>query len=122
MNDSVMPIWPPAPGFYATQLVRNGPLVPLRIWYGAPILDGEELDRSHRWCVEVEGRTERVRDGIPELLDVTKFWPWCARRPIPRHEYDFLMARRSWAAAHAPNHPAAKSRERIDFNTIPVRL
>ena len=117
-----VPIWPPVAGHYAMPLVRGGPLVPLRIWHGEPILDGETLARSHRWCVEVEGRTESVRDGIPELLDVTQYWPWCARRPIPRHEYEFMMARSGWAKAHAPQHPSAKPRERVDFNAMPTPL
>lgn len=109
------------------KLVRNGVRVPVRIWFGAPVVDGEELDRSPRWCVEIDGRTDRTEkdaDGyrcrVP--LDVLDAWPYCAREPITAAEYAYLVAHAAWARDHAPDHPKAEPRKPVDFNTIPLPL
>ncbi|HKV14536.1 MAG TPA: hypothetical protein VJQ81_05800, partial [Reyranella sp.] len=70
----------PEAGYYTTRLIRGGLRVPVRIWFGAPIIDGEEQDRSPRWCVEVDGKTDRADfddDGnylgrVP--LDAVEVW------------------------------------------------
>ncbi len=122
-----VPVWPPIAGHYAMKLTRGGVRVPVRIWFGAPVVDGEELDRSPRWCVEIDGRTDCVEkddDGyrctVP--IDVTAAWPYCAKEPIKEHVYRFLVAHAGWARDHAPDHPKAKPREAVDFNTIPLPL
>jgi hypothetical protein len=99
----------PVAGWYQMRLVRGGPLVPVRIWHGLPIVDGEEQDRSPRWCVEVDGET--TRRG--ELLDITQVWPWCAREPISEADYRFMVAHSRWAKTQ-PHHPKATPRRPID--------
>lgn len=118
-----LPIWPPRPGFYAMSLVRSGPLVPVRIWHGPAVIDGEEQDRSHDWRCEIDGRTdqlERDDDGYRCLvaLDVLRAWPFCAKRPITEAEYRFMVADAAHAREWRPDHPKAQPRKPVDFNTI----
>src|SRR5215472_17199604 len=74
----------PQAGYYATRLVRNGPLVAVHIWYGAPP-DPEDprklLDRSHRWQCLVDGCE----------ADPWETWPRVAGRTITEGEYRRLL-------------------------------
>lgn len=114
----------PTPGVYTTRLVKRGIQVPVRIYFGPPIIDGVMQDRSPRWCVLINGtsaRTERDKDGnamcrVPHDLD--SVWPFCAINPITRREYRFLLRRVAWARTHAPAHPAARPREPINVRTL----
>jgi hypothetical protein len=114
----------PVPGFYWCRLIRGGLRVGVRIWFGAPIIEGEQQDRSPRLCVEVDGRTDRpdydeagtYLGRIP--LDVADVWPYCAGHPISAHEYHFLGRRREWAVDHAPDHPAANPRSAVDVRAL----
>lgn len=122
MSESVG-IWPPVPGYYATRLVRGGPKVSVRIWYGQAVLEGEVQDRGYDWRCEIDGTTDReerddtgYRCRVP--LDVTRVWPWCAREPITHAEYLYLKAMAAHAKAHNPMHPAAAPRERIDVGRM----
>jgi hypothetical protein len=110
----------PVEGYYKTRLVNSGMWVAVRIWFGSPIIDGEVQDRSPRWCVEVDGRTDRfdkeAQHRVP--LDALEVWPWCAGHPISRNEYGFLRKRAAWARNHAPEHPAATPHKRIDLRAL----
>src|SRR4029077_16203465 len=48
----------PVEGFYKTRRTNSGMWVAVRIWFGSPVIGGETQDRSPRWCVEVDGRTD----------------------------------------------------------------
>lgn len=100
----------PTAGFYAMRLVRNGPLVPVRIWYGPPHdpVTGEELDRSHRYQAELGGKP----------TDVDRVWPWCAKHPIDEAEYRYMLGVSQWAAEHAPKEPEAQPRQPVDLGTM----
>lgn len=100
----------PLAGFYAMRLVRGGPLVPVKIWFGLPIIDGEQQDRSPRWCVEIDGKTT-YRD---ELIPIEKAWPWCAKEPISEADYAYMRGLTNWAVEHKQSHPAATPRRPID--------
>lgn len=116
-------LWPPTAGTYQTKLVAGGPFVPVRIWFGAPIVDGEALDRSPRWCVAIDGATDRLeqdkesgyRCRVP--LDPLAVWPHCARYPISAANYEYMVAHSAWAK-DVPDHPKAKPRKRVDFLTM----
>ena len=117
--------WPPIAGHYATRLVRGGPRVPVRIWYGQAIVGGEEQDRAPGWFVEIDGRTDRVEFGddgyrcrVP--LDVETVWPHCAKDPVTRSEYEFLVAHAAWARDHQPDHPKASPRKAVDWLKTPL--
>jgi hypothetical protein len=110
----------PVAGYYRVRKINGGMWVAVRIWFGAPIIDGEEQDRSHRWCVEVDGKTCRFdrEAGHRVPLDAHDVWPFAARHPITRGEYGFLRKRAAWARDHAPEHPAAKPHEPIDLRKL----
>lgn len=108
-------------GFYEVRLIRGGIYVGVRFWFGAPVLDGDEQDRSPRWCVEVDGQTTRpvVDDdghdtGQREYLDPFETWPYACGRPISEREFNFRARRRRWAEDNDPEHPAAQPRRPID--------
>lgn len=115
--------WPPTAGYYSTSLVRRGPRVAVRIWFGPAVIDGEEQDRAPGWYCEVDGRTDRLerddtgyRCRVP--LDVDTVWPFCAKDPITESEYRYLLAHARWAKEHRPEHPKASPRQAVDFNTL----
>lgn len=113
----------PVAGFYRTTLVRGGPFVAVRIWWGPPVVDGDELDRSPRWNVEVDGRTDRLdKDGGRELLDIERFWPWCGRHPIPEEEYRHMLQVARHARAHDPALPQAAPDQPVEWNSTKLRF
>jgi hypothetical protein len=111
----------PREGYFKVRKINGGMWVAARFWFGQPIIDGEQQDRSPRWCVEVDGKTCRPdrQAGHRVPLDALDVWPWAAGHPISRHEYGFLRKRAAWARKHAPEHPAANPREPIDLRKLP---
>jgi hypothetical protein len=111
----------PVAGYYRTRLINSGVWVAVRFWYGAPIIGGEEQDRSPRWCVEVNGKSCRfdreAQHRVP--LDAFYVWPFAAGHPITEREFHFLLKRKTWAVEHAPEHPAARPHEPIDLRKLP---
>lgn len=114
----------PVAGFYAMRLRRGGLEVAVRIWFGLPIVDGEEQDRAPQWCCEIDGTADFVeRDDATGYRchvarSVWECWPFCAGHPISKTEYEFLLRRKAWAVEHAPEHPAANPRKRVDVRTM----
>jgi hypothetical protein len=111
--------WPPTAGHYLMPLLRGAVPVTVRIWFGAPLdpLTGAELDRAHRWNVEIDGMISTL-DG--ELLDIDRAWPWCAKRPISEAEYRYRRALAIHAAEHEPTMAEAAPHKRISWLTVPV--
>lgn len=102
----------PVSGYYGVILVRGGPVVGARLWYGLPLdpVTGEELDRSPRWMA--------LRNGHEcELEDL---WPWCAGKQITKAQYDHLLAVHYWAAEHSPSSPEANPTKAIDPLTCKI--
>jgi hypothetical protein len=100
----------PEVGYYKRRYVRGGPWVPARIWiveYRDP--ETNELMSDQKYFCEVGGAAK----------DPFNQWPSLLGHPIPKHEFDFLTARREWAIENKPNHPQASPRERIDPRTAP---
>ena len=100
----------PQAGFYKTKMVRGGPWVPVRLWYGEPLdpETGERLDRSPRWQCLV-GQDWR---------DPFATWPRCCDRPISADEYRFLIDDADWCKKFAPQEPPANPGAAIDLNRI----
>lgn len=97
--------------------------MPVRIWFGPPLdEDGNALDRSYRWQVAVCGMVldEPARIGGITINDISDIWPTCASNPIGRDEYEFRLARASYAAANDPNDPFGTPGGRIDPMTAPL--
>lgn len=113
----------PIAGFYTTALVRGGVHVPIRIWFGEPVIDEEIQDRAPRWNVEVNGKTDRVEKDdtgyyCKVALDIWRYWPWCARNKITSAEYNYLLAKTAHAKQWLPDSPAANPQKAIDWNAI----
>lgn len=102
------------------RLVRGGPLVGIRIWYGAPldptVYDPRDpathapMDRMHRWQALANG----------ELIDFDRVWPACTGDPIEEREYLFLSERTKWAKANDAYDPAANPRRRTNWDDSSV--
>lgn len=127
MNRDSVAVWPPIPGLYTTRLVKGGPLVTVRIWFGNAIIDGEEQDRGHDWRVEIDGKTchwekddeTGYRCRVP--LHVDRAWPYCLANKIDRPTYDYMRAHADWAKSNAPSHPSANPRQAVDLSkTAPI--
>jgi len=110
----------PIAGFYAMRLAKGGLKVAVRVWFGAPIIDGELQDRSWRWCCSVDGLTDKLVDGVRVPLDPIEdeVWPFCAMCPIDQQEFIFLLRRATWARTESPDHPAANPRKAIDLRQL----
>lgn len=109
------------------RLVKGGPRVAVRIWFGAAIIAGEEQDRCHDWHCEIDGVTDEIEEGeggyrCTVALSVDKAWPFCAKQPIDQEEYDYLRGVAGWAKTHAPAHPAASPRKRVDLAKMAGRF
>lgn len=112
----------PVAGFYARRLVRKGIEVPAMVWFGQPVIEGERQDRSPRWCIAIDGASDRFdkEQGCRVPLDAHDFWPLGKR--VSHTEYAFLRRRARWAREHAPDHPAANPRKPVDLGALPPRF
>jgi len=116
----------PQRGFYKMSLVRGGIEVPVMIWWGRPIIDGETQDRAPRWCVAINVFSDRIDRSDSGLrwwrapIDVELAWPSCAKHPISHHEYAFLRRRTRWAVEHMPDHPAANPYKPMNVAKLPA--
>lgn len=102
----------PVAGWYAVRIVKNGPKIAARLWFGPPndpLPPHEPLDRSPRWQAE--------RGGQECLLE--DLWPFCHASPITEAEYRHLLAVQAWATEHSPHAPEATPGKAIDMLTAP---
>ncbi len=101
----------PVAGYYQMRLIRHGPFVPVRIWFGSSFdpTTGEWNDRSHFWRAAIDG----------EQVSIWRVWPTCSGRPITETEYRHLRAMSHHAAAHETWMPEAQPHKRIDLNALP---
>lgn len=109
--------------FFRARLAKAGPFIGVSMFFGPPVIDGDELDRSPRWQVTVGAETTSRAvltlgaDEIPvEVEDVLLR----SVEPVTEAEWQYLVAHQTWAAEYAPNHPKADPRSAVDFNTIPL--
>lgn len=102
----------PVPGYYRTRLRSGGMFVGVRIWFGPPHdpVTGEEMDRSHRWQAEANGR----------YIDFDRVWPGCASSPIDEAEYRHLASLQNWAVEHAPDSAVANPSKALNPLQTPL--
>lgn len=86
----------PEEGFYKMRLVRNGPWVPVKIWFSA--VPGSE-DQTPIWHCLVNNQP----------ADVWGIWPWVGGRGISEEEYKRLEPQRS------PDKPIDKLKTPLKF-------
>lgn len=109
------------PRHYSARLVKNGPIVGVRLFFGPPIIDGEVQDRSPRLNVVVD--TELTSRFVWQLaaggepVDVEG----CTLRiiaEIEAPEYHYLVSHAGWAQDWSPQHPAATPRKSINLQAM----
>jgi hypothetical protein len=97
----------PEPGYYKRRLVKGGPWVTVRFF----------RTDTGALAVEVDGQTHD-----PSGAPYEPGWEWPVCWPSDEAEYRHMERLRTWALDHAPHHPAARPRERIDLGTMPPRV
>lgn len=109
--------------YYRARLVKNGPDIGVATWFGAPWIDGEEVDRSPRWQAlighETTARAILMGNELPIEVDGVGL------RNIERikeRDYGFLVATSGWATEHAPDRPEANPRKAVDFHQLKPRF
>lgn len=114
----------PIAGTYQTRLVKGGPWVPVMLYFGLPIIGGEEQDRGPRWCVVVDGATDELevdRDAgyrCRVAIRVDRYWPYCGREPIGLADYHYMVDFARWAKVHAPHLPQASPRSPVKLDQM----
>lgn len=101
----------PKEGYYGLRLVANGPLVPVRIWFGVtpdPDFPDNHMDRGPSWHFSL-GRDCAAMDEV---------WPMCAKNPITEREWRHLVRLENWARGDAPQEPEANPRKAIDWDAM----
>lgn len=102
--------------YWRARLVKDGPFVGVMSWFGLPIIDGEELDRHCRWqCLvrnETTSRMILLGDEVP--IDVDGITLRNLER-IQEADYLYLVKHSEWATNHAPDHPAASPKSKVNL-------
>ena len=94
----------PQPGFYTRRYVKNGPLIPVRVYLH------QEIDEAGELSAPPEIRAEEL--GW-DKGDPARFWTHL--RPITREAYDALIEE------HRTNHQMAATHAPIDITETPMR-
>lgn len=108
--------------YWTGKFVKNGPLVGIKTFFGAPYIDGEFVDRSHRWqaLLGAELTARMILMGEPCPIEIDG----CYLRnitPTTEANYSYLVAHAAYSMAHAPENADASPTEAIDFNKfVPI--
>lgn len=107
--------------FWKCRLVAKGPYVGVMTWHGAPLVEGEELDRGHRWQALVRNETtgRMILLGEPCPIEIEGMFLRNIE-PTSQPNYEYLVAHAAYATAHAPHMPDAAPAEAIDFMKMKV--
>lgn len=109
--------------FFRARIVKAGPFVPVMVWRGPPLVDGDELDRSPRWQAlvgaETTARAILMGDHLPIEVDGVTLRNL---EPIAEYEYRFMVADAEHARDWRPSDPKASPKKAIDFHTLPPRF
>jgi len=101
----------PQCGFYMGRLVKNGPLLPGKIWR-EPEIDfatDKPTGKDLLFC-EIAGRP----------ADPVLQWSRLARSPISREKFDFEVADGAWCREHAPELPKGSPTNQINILAAPT--
>lgn len=104
------------PEHFEVRVVRDGPLVPARLWWcdHEPGVPENKLDRG---MLSVFQRADIADVEVPPEQLVERTWApathWKYARPIPKDEYDHLVARLRWAERHRPDEPGLRPRRAV---------
>lgn len=110
-----------APRFYRGRLAKAGPFIGIKVFFGPPVVDGDELDRSPRWQVLVDTETTARavimfgEAGLPVEVDGVTVRNL---EPTTEADYRFLVADSAHAKEYRPADPKASPRQAVDFNRL----
>jgi hypothetical protein len=108
--------------YWKARFGKGTPYVGVKTWYGPPIVDGEELDRSYRWNAlvrnETTSRAVLFGDACPIEVDGLTLRNL---ESITEADWKFLTEHSAWATVHAPHLPDAAPTTAIDWNKVPPR-
>jgi hypothetical protein len=94
----------PQVGFWATRMVKGGPLIPVAIWAVQVTGDDGELLEEERLVAKI---------GPYDMIDPIKVWVGSARRPISFEEYQRMIA--DWETRGDPMKAADPLKTRSAF-------
>ena len=100
----------PGAGMYAVQLVKDGPLCPLKVWH-----------QSNGWKVLINGKAAPLGGVVTHIGHETDPVGEVVVRgkKIDAGEYEHLLRVHEWAVRYAPTAPEANPRKPIDMNSMP---
>lgn len=106
------------PGLYRVRLVKGGPWVAARVTHGpTPGPDGEEMDRSWVWTVEVDGEPFGIPGPCAYTAGAWRVSP--GGQPIEQEEYDYMVAMARYARLYDKTLPEAAPRLAVDMRKMP---
>ena len=102
--------------YWKARLVKGGPFIGVMTWHGAPVVDGEEIDRHHRWQAlvrtETTSRAILMGDSIPIEVDGVFLRNI---EKIDEAAYRYLVAHAAYATQRAPHMPDATPHKPINW-------
>jgi hypothetical protein len=101
--------------YWRAKFGKDTPWIGVKTFFGAPLVEGEELDRSWRWQALVRNETtgRMILYGEPCPIEVEGVHLRSVER-ITEQEWKFLVDHSQWATAYAPHLPDAAPRVKID--------
>lgn len=109
--------------YYRARMVKGGPFIGVETWFGAPVVDGETLDRSPRWQARIhtDANPVAILTGGPLPIEVDGV-TLRGVEAITEADYRFLIAHGEWCDATTADHPRTTPRAAVDFNTLIPRF
>jgi len=108
--------------FWKAKLIRGGPFVGVKTFHGPPLVDGEFLDRSHRWqaIVRLETSARMILMGDETPIEVEGKHLRGIER-IDEAAYRHLIEHADWATKYRPDLPDANPETPVDWakTTLP---
>lgn len=104
--------------YWKCRLVSAGPFVPVKTWFGAPLVDGEELDRSHRWqaLVRLETSSRAILFGDETPIEVEGMRSMRGLERITESDYAYMLRHADYSTKHKPENHDAAPYTPIDWN------
>lgn len=101
----------PHAGWFKTRLVKDGPYVPVHIYWEQEICPdtGELLSDEVLKC-KVNGQDR----------DAYEVWTWVCQKPISQGDFNYLVARAEYARTWAPDEPPANPFQKTDWLKVPL--
>lgn len=105
--------------YWSARLGAKTPPIGVQTWFGPPLIDGEELDRSPRWQAlvrtETTGRAILMGDEIPIEVDGVGLRQV---EKITKAQYDYLVQHAAWSTEFKPSNPDAAPKTAVDVTTM----